>query len=229
VSTAVAFATLDRQVRAALRTLHNYLWMGEKADVKKLREDFTAIGARWEAFLGKKSGVAKNVAARAVKLSRETEQGGALYGFVSNFWYLTAATVHLRGKKYATAAAACCEAVDGPMIGLASGFDHHDWVDEKDAGRITYEEYAHRIADLLDGKGVKNVARFKRLATVVAELKDDVAVNNVPDQALAVKAAIHTAALFLALYPEVLEDLGWETTVPPAEHARLARFVASRA
>src|SRR3990172_4544054 len=118
---AVAFATLDKQVRATLRTLHNYLWMGEPADVKKLRADFIAIGARWEAFLGKKSAVARHVRTRAAKLSRESEQGGALYGFVSNYWYLTAATVHLKGKKYATAAAACCEAVDGPMIGLASG------------------------------------------------------------------------------------------------------------
>ena len=226
---AAAFAVLDKQVKTTLSTLHDYLWMGQKTDVAELKRDIVAVGTRMEGFLGKKSGFAKSVRALATNLSRDTEGSGTLYSLISNFWYLTAATEHLAGKKYATAAARCFEVVDGPMIGFASALGHHDWVDERRSGKVSYEAYLKRVADAMEAKGAKSIGQLKRLAAMVDEVRQGVGTKSVPSAPVAVKAAIHAAALFLTLYPEVLRELGWYADLPYKDYPRLVEFIASRA
>jgi hypothetical protein len=223
-----SFAEVDKRVKGTLGDLHDYLWMGQRTDVGDLRHALSVIGGEVEAFLGKKSAFAKPVRHLAAALSRETEGSGTLYSLISNFWHLAAATEHRAGKRYASAAARCFEVVDGPMIGFASAVGHHDWVDEKDAGTLTYETYMRRVADAMEAKGARSIGQLKRLAMLVEETRQGVSTKSVPSASLAVDAALQASALYLALYPQVLRELGWYRDVPHRDYPRLAEFIASR-
>jgi len=223
------FAAIDKNVSATLGRLHDYLWAGKKTDVVRLRKDITTLGVQMETFLGRASAIAKPVGRLAAEFREGAENGPALYGVISNFWCLAAAAEHLRTKRYALAAARALEAVDGPLIGFASEFGHHDWVETMRAGRITRVQYLRQIADALESKGAKGGGHLKRIAMEVAELRDAVADQAVPVPVTAARAAVHSAAVFLSLYPAVLRDLGGYADLPHKEYPRLAEFIAARA
>jgi len=225
---AVPFLVLDKDLRATLDTLHDLLWMGRGVDVPALRKDLVEAGRRMEGFLGRTSRFSAVMRPMATALDRKSPSGEALYGLLSNFWHLTAATEHFSKKRYSRAAARCFEAVDGPWIGFASGLGHHDWVDARRSGRITQEEYLRRVADGLEARGARNAGQLKRLAATVAAIKDGLAAKTLPDPAVAARTAVLTTALFLGLYPQVMRELGWYQDLPLKDYPRLAGFIASR-
>ncbi len=223
------FADLDARVRNLLKRTHDYLWMGEEADPAALRQEFSAVAAAWEDRLGASVGVANvtRVLSQQFGRNRETE---ALYTFTQQLFGLTAAALLLKKGHPTRAVARCSEATDGTSIHFAAAFGHHDYVEARDRGDLSYEAFLAEVADLLEEKGATRVGQYKRLVLLVWETHQEVSGGAWRgSRELAARTAVYATATALERGASLLEELGMTTATPSTEYTEIVESILDAA
>ena len=192
-----SFAALDKRMMRDVNRIHDFLWHpGEKIDGEKLLADLEEEARELDLFLragGKLRRHAKAIA-RSTRKDKESH-GSALYELLYDVYNLSAATEHLRKGDYKGAAEHVSWVVESDSIGMCVAFDSFPLVTEWESGKINFEAYASRLADLIDGKGIPQAGQYKRAMLVVRTFgKDWDGKAPRAQQALAARTALEAGA-----------------------------------
>jgi len=227
-----SFASLDKRMGKDVNQIHDWLWNpGWKGDAERLLADLAREARELDAYLGVHGKLRRHVEAliKAAQGDRE-RYGGTLYELLYNLYNLTAATERWRRKDYKAAGEHVAQVVESDSIGTCASLDSFPLVEEWESGKIDFETYASRLADLLQGKGIATAGQYKRVmlaARTFGKEWDGSAPK--AQQALAARAAIEGAAWCTVATRTIREAAtGRPLTVPLKDYAGIIQGIVGR-
>jgi len=227
-----SFAALDKRMMRDVNRIHDYLWHpGGKIDGEKLLADLEAEARELDLFL-RAGGKLRRHAAAIVRATRRDKDrhGAALYELLYDVYNLTAASEHVRKGDYKGAAEHASWVVESDSIGMCVAFDSFPLVGEWEGGKIDFETYAGRLADLIQGKGIPQAGQYKRAMLVARTFgKDWDGKASREQQALAARTALEAAAWCTVAGMAIrVAATGRVPSVPAADYAAIVRQIVSR-
>ena len=228
----MAFASLDKRMMRDVNQIHDFLWDPSWAgDGKKLLADLEREGRELDAFLGAGGKLARHAKALVAMTRTDKERGGAaLYELLFDTYNLTAATEHIRKKDHKGAAEHAAWVVESDSIGTCVALDWFPLVEEWEAGKIDFETYLGRLADLLEGKGVPQAGQYKRLLLATRTFGRSWDESASPGlQSLAARDAVASAA-WCALASKTIraKATGGKPAVPAEDFAAILQKITAR-
>jgi len=191
------FAALDKRMMRDVDRLHNYLWHAEeKIDGPKLLADLASEARDLDALL-KGGGTLRRHASAIVHDTAKDKgrYGPALFELLTDSYNLAAAAAHVRKRDYKGAAEHVVRVVESNSIGTCAEIDAFSLVEAWEGGKIDFEEYAGRLADALQAKGVTGAGQYKRMLLVARTFgKEWDARAPKEQQAFAARAAVEAGA-----------------------------------
>lgn len=228
----MAFASLDKRMRRDVDLIHDFLWHEPgKVDGEKLLRDLKQEARELDAFVGA-GGKLRRHADALIAATREDKErhGGALYELLYDAYNLTAATEHVRKKDWKGAAEHVAWVVESDSIGTCVALDSFSLVQEWEGGKIDFDAYVGRVADLLQARGTADAGQYKRMLLVARTFGKEwngEAPREV--QALAARAAIEAAAWATVATRAIRSQaLGRPPSVPLADYAAIVQKILRR-
>jgi len=227
-----SFATLDKRMMRDVNRIHDYLWHSDqKIDGEKLLANLEAEARELDLFLrvGGKLRRHAGAIARATRKDKD-RHGRTLYELLYDAYNLTAATEHVRKGDHKGGAEHASWVVESDSIGMCVAFDSFPLVGEWEGGKIDFETYAGRLADLIQGKGIPQAGQYKR-AMLVARTFGKEWDGKAPreQQALAARTALEAAAWCTVAGRAIREAAtGRPSSIPASDYSAIIRQIVSR-
>lgn len=224
-----SFRSLDSRMHRDVRQLHDYLWHpGWKGDPDALRSALVKDARELDALLRARGQLGKNAAALAKSLHKEAS-GESLFELLWDAYNLTAATEHVKKGDPKGAGEHTAWAVESMSIGVCASAGCFPIVEEWESGRIDFESYTSKLADVLQEKGVPRAGEFKRMLLAVHTFGKDWD-GRAPKEAqtLAARAAIANAAWCALTTDRIRTRLGAPRKFPRKDYAAIVSRIASR-
>ncbi|HKZ24120.1 MAG TPA: hypothetical protein VJ224_06935 [Thermoplasmata archaeon] len=222
------FKALDKRLSRDEKVLHDVLWHASKAEPGKLRADIQKDMKDLDAFL-RVGGRLRRAAFALDNAWGDPGAGESLFELLGHTYYLTAATERLRKKDYKGAGEHVATAVESVSIGVCANAGCFEIVQEWEGGKTDFEEYAGKLADFLQEKGVSRAGEFKRHLIAARDFGrsfDETATK--AEQALGARAAIANGLwVNLASIP-IRKSLGSPPRFPYDDYAVVLERIASR-
>ena len=227
-----SFASLDKRMMRDVNQIHDFLWDdAAKVDGDALLANLGREARELDAFL-RAGGKLRRHADVLIAATREDRErsGSGLYELLYDAYNLTAATEHLRKRDYKGAAEHVAWVVESDSIGTCVALDSFSLVQEWEGGRIDFETYAGRLADLLQGNGVADAGQYKRMLLVVRTFGKEWNADALTEvQALAARAAIEAAAWATVASRAVRSTaIGGKPRVPLTDYSAVIRKIVDR-
>jgi hypothetical protein len=224
------FARLDKRMMRDINQLHDFLWHSKgRIDGGKLFAGLEKDAREIDAILHAGGRLRRNaVTLLQAARGNKDRHGAALFEFLHGAYHLTAATEHVRKKDHKGAGEHAAWVVESDSIGTCSAAGAFEIVQEWEAGKIDFEAYTSKIADMLQQRGVPGGGQYRRMLLAARTLGKDWD-RTLPKggQAVAGCAAVVAAAWCTVATGAVRAALGRPRAVPEAEYAEIvARIVA---
>jgi hypothetical protein len=211
---------------------HDFLWHPDaKVDGEKLLADLQREARELDAFLVAGGKIRRHAAAFAEATRKDKDRHGPdLFELLHDTYNLTAATEHVRKKDYKRAAEHVARIVESDSIGTCAALDSFNLVNEWEGGTISFETYAGRLADLLEGKGVVEAGQYKRMMVAARTFGNEWDAG-VPreQQLLAARAAVEAAAWCTVATRAIRgAATGRPSPVPAKDYSAVIRRIVAR-
>jgi len=227
-----SFAALDKRMMRDVNQIHDFLWYpGWKGDGDALLGNLARESRDLDAFL-QAGGKLRRHAERLVRKTATDKDrfGAVLYELLYDAYNLTAATEHVRKRDPKGAAEHIAWVVESDSIGTCVALDAFPLVEEWEGGKIGFETYASRLADLVQAKGVAQAGQYKRMLLVARTFGREWDAS-VPrgQQDLAARAAVDAAAWCAVASRQIRVDaLGGTPTVPMVDFSAVVGKIVAR-
>lgn len=226
------FASLDKRMGRDVNQIHDFLWHPAwKGDGKRLLANLAKESAELDAFLRAGGNLRRHGERLARKAAAEKDRfGAALYELLYDAYHLTAATERLRTGDPKGAAEHAARVVESDSIGTCVALNSFPLVEEWEGGKIDFESYASRLADLLQAKGVSRAGQYKRMLLVARTFgKEWDASAPAGQQKLSARAAIEAAAWCAVAARAIrVEAVDGTPIVPVSDFAAIIEKIVAR-
>lgn len=227
-----SFASLDKRMMRDVNRIHDFLWHpGGKIDGDKLLADLEGEARELDLFLRAGGKLRRNAGAMVAATRKDKDRHGAdLYEFLYDVYNLTAATQHLGKGDSKGAAEHVAWVVESDSIGMGFAFDSFPLVTEWEGGKIDFETFAGRLADLIQKKGIPQAGQYKRTMLVARTFgKDWDAKAPREQQVLAARTAVEAAAWCTVAGRGIRETAtGRPSSVPSSDYSAVLERILSR-
>lgn len=225
------FSALDKRMKRDVNQIHDFLWHeGETIDGAKLLANLRREAQELDAFLGAGGKLRRNAdtLVKATEADKE-EYGGTLYELLYNTYNLAAASERIRRKDYRGAAEHASLVAESDSIGTCVALDSFPLVEAWEGGKIDFDEYASKLADALQAKGVSQAGQYKRLLLAIQTFKEWDPSSPREAQALAARAAVEAAAWCPVAARAIRQEVtGRQPRVPLADYSAVVQKIVGR-
>lgn len=226
------FASLDKRMMRDVNRIHDFLWVpGWTGLGEALLANLEREGRELDEFLDAGGRLGKHARALVAGTRKDKERHGSpLYELLYDTYNLTAATEHVRKRDFKGAAEHASWVVESDSIGTCVALNAFPLVEEWEGGKIEFEVYASRLADLLQGKGVPGVGQYKRMLLSARTFgKEWSAKASEGQHVLAGRTAIEVAAwVSVASRSARSAAVGRAPQVPIRDYAAIVEKIVSR-
>ena len=226
--TVPAFASIEKRMSRDTDRLHDALWHDGKGNRTKLIADLLRDARELDAFLRAGGTLRRNAEALA-KQWGTPGAGESLFELLRHAHGFVAAAEALRRRDYRRAGREVAETVSSVTIGICAAAGCFELVQEWEGGKVDFETYMGRLADVLQSKGIERAGEWKRI--VVAARHFGTAFDATASktlQALGARSAILNGLWATITSLDIRSALGSAARFPAKDFAAIAERVAAR-
>lgn len=227
-----AFVSLDKRIRRDVDELHDFLWQPRwTGDGPRLLARLATEARDLDAFLRAGARLRRH-GERLARLAAKDQArfGPTLFELMNDVYNLAASVEHLRKGDPRGATDHVVSLVESGSIGTCVSLDSFPLVAEWESGKIDFESYASRLADLLEARGVSGAGQYKRMLLVARTFGTEWDPSApAPRRRLSARAAI-AAAAWCAVASRVVRHKATRGTpdVPISDFAEIVEKALAR-